>query len=267
MVWVTLLLAAVVFAPTAALLYDEYTASIWTNTHGLFVPLAVVYLGVAILRRETNREEESSAWGFLPIVMGLALVVLDSGARTAVLGALGIAISLPGFSLLLLGARRTRALALPLFLAFFLVPLHPAHLADLFYFQTGTAAGMVPLLESLGLPVFREGTVLTLPQDVFGISANCSGYPTFYGVMGVAVVFAAYSRSRLRAVLLLLAPWPLTLLANILRSSTLVALCAHRGIGFLDTPFHGVSGIAAFWLALGGLLLMADWPTLRKSLA
>ena len=185
-VWLTLLLAAVVFAPTAVLLYDEYTVSIWTNAHGLFVPLAVVYLGVAILRRDTNRGEESSAWGFLPIVLGLALVVLDSGVRTAQLGALGIAISLPGFSLLLLGARRTKALALPLFLAFFLVPL-PTSLADLLYLPTGTAAGMVPLLERIGLPVLRERTVLILPQDMYGISANCSGFATLYAALGVSV--------------------------------------------------------------------------------
>jgi exosortase len=256
----------VAFAPTVALLYDDYTDSIWTNTHGLFVPIAIVYLGMAILRREAHFGEESSAWGFLPITLGLALVVLDSGVRTAQLGALGIAISLPGFSLLLLGARRTKALALPLFLAFFLVPI-PTSVADFFYFPTGTAVGMVPLLERIGLPVLRERTVLTLPQDVFGISANCSGFATFYGAMGVAVVLAAYSRSRVRAVLLLLAPWPFAMLANILRSTVLVAFCAHHGIGFLDTPLHGVSGIAAFWLTVGGLLLMADWPTLRKSLA
>ncbi len=71
----------------------------------------------------------------------------------------------------------------------------------------------------------------------------------------------------MRAVLLLLAPWPFTMVANILRSTALVAFCAERGIGFLDTPWHGVSGIVAFWLAVGGLFLLADWPTLRKSLA
>ena len=59
----------------------------------------------------------------------------------------------------------------------------------------------------------------------------------------------------------------MTLLANILRSTVLVAFCAQRGIGFLDTPWHGVSGIAAFWLAVGCVFLLADWPTLRKSLA
>ena len=99
--WLLLLLIAVVFAPTAGLLYYEYTESIWTNAHGLFVPLAVAWLGAAILRREAEGGEESCAWGFVPVVLGLALVVLDSGARTAQLGALGIAISLPGFSLLL----------------------------------------------------------------------------------------------------------------------------------------------------------------------
>ena len=265
-VWLTLLVAGVAFAPTAALLYDDYTDSIWTNAHGLFVPLAVVYLGMAILHRDTNRGEESSAWGFLPIVLGLALVVLDSGARTAQLGALGIAICLPGFSLLLLGVRRTKALALPLFLAFFLVPL-PTSLADLLYLPTGTAAGMVPLLERIGLPVLRERTVLILPQDMYGISANCSGFATLYAALGVSVVLAAHSRSRGRAVLLLLAPWPFTLLANILRSTALVAFCVHQGIGFLDTPWHGVSGVAAFWLVVGGLFLLADWPTLRKFLA
>ena len=84
--------------------------------------------------------------------------------------------------------------------------------------------------------------------------------------MGASIVLAAYSRSRLRRVALLLAPWPLTVLVNVLRTSV-VLLGEYHGIPVVISPLHGLSGIAAFWLVLGGTFALADWRTLREALA
>ena len=44
-----------VFAPTLAWFYDQWTASVWENGHGLVVPVAVLFFGVRLLRGEGDR--------------------------------------------------------------------------------------------------------------------------------------------------------------------------------------------------------------------
>ncbi|MEE9609017.1 MAG: archaeosortase/exosortase family protein [Myxococcota bacterium] len=259
-------LFALLFAPTLASLYGWYTESIWRNAHGLFVPLLMVGLAASVLRRERGGPAESSAWGFAPLLAGLVLVVLDSGVRTLYLGTLGFVLALAGASLLLLGARRTRRLALPISLGLFLLPL-PAALSIYLKLPVASAAGTQLFLELFGLPVLREGTVLVMAHNVFGISVRCAGFAIVYAGLGLALVLGVYARSRTRALLLLLAVWPLTWLANSLRTALLILFSEARGIEALEGPLHTVSGIAAFGGVMVALFLMADHRGLRKALS
>jgi hypothetical protein len=113
-------------APTLAFLWERWTRSIWNNGHGIFVPLLVGLLAHHALRREPTKREEPSAWGFAFLVPALVLVAADSAIQTELMAAAGILLTLPGLALLLLGARRARALAFPCFLSFFMLPIPAA---------------------------------------------------------------------------------------------------------------------------------------------
>ena len=264
--WACLAVFAVLLGPTLGFLYREWTDSIWRNGHGLFIPFIVAYLGYRTLRDDPVSGEDASPWGFAFVAAGLALVVLDTGIHTQYLAAFGLALSLPGFSLLLLGARRTRALALPLGLAFFIIPF-PNALAYPLQLPLATAALTEPLIELTGIPVERLGLVLLLPRDVFAITGGCSGIAAFVAAMGLAIFLAAHTRSRLRRVLLLLAPWPLVVVLSAIRCALLLVFCHHYSVGVLEMATHGLSGIAAFWTASFGVLLFADWGELRRRFA
>jgi exosortase len=263
--WALALALAVAFAPTAAGLYRWYTDSVWQNGHGFFVPILMVLLAVPILRRDAS-QPGSSAWGWLPFAGGLVLVVLDSGVVTFHLGVLGLVLVLVGASLLLLGARRTRALALPLALGLFLLPL-PTSLTGWLHLPLATAAATETLLEWVGLPVLRFGTVLSMPASVFGVTVRCSGFSAVYAGLGLALVLGACGRSRLRAAWLLVSVWPLVWAANSLRSAVLMYVCEKRGLDMLHTPLHGLSGIAAFLAVMLALYLMSDRRAVREALA
>ena len=254
------------FAPTAAGLYAWYTESVWRNGHGLFVPILMALLALPILRRDASAAPESAAWGWLPFAAGLALAVLDSGVGILHLGVLGLELVLVGASLLLLGARRTRALALPLALGLFLLPL-PTSLVDLMHLRPATAVATEVLLEWAGLPVLRSGTVLVLPDSVFGVTVRCSGFSAAYAGLGLALVLGGCGRSRWRAAGLVLAVWPLVWAINSLRSAVLVYICEARGLDLLNTPLHGLSGIAAFLGVMLALYLMSDRRAVREALA
>jgi exosortase len=253
------LLCLAAFAPTIQWMYREWTRSVWSNEHGLFVPFAMIWLARNALRGDQG-PAEGSAWGFLPLAAGLALAALDANAQSRYLAALGLVIALPGLSLLLLGARRTRALRVPLLIGILLVPI-PYTVGTPLLLRTLTASGVLPLLHVLGFTAMREGTQLILPRQNFLVADACSGVATLYASVASAMVLAALSTSRWRRVALILSAPLLAIAANVVRVTLLVLLANTFGTALLDTAMHEASGVATFAVVLVVLIAIANTRT------
>jgi exosortase/archaeosortase family protein len=61
------------------------------------------------------------------------------------------------------------------------------------------------------------------------------------------------------------AAWPLAIACNIVRVTILVVASNYYGLGLLDTPFHGASGILTFWIVLALLILISDREALGEA--
>jgi len=108
-------------------------------------------------------------------------------------------------------------------------------------------------LEIIGFPVTRQGTILSTPRATFDVVPACSGSTTLQVLLFVAIVWCGIHPRltpgrRVAAVLLAL---PLAILANALRVSALVAAGHFLGRETGDF-FHGLTGLAAFALAMVG---------------
>jgi len=261
--WGVALLYLALVTPTLAWLYHRWTVSVWVNNHGIFVPILVAYLCWSTLREDPEPgREESSSWGFLWLALGIALLVVDSTVRTGYLSVLGLIVTLPGLSLLLLGARRTRALRVPLAITLLAIPIPNSYASDL-YLRAATASAVEPLLHLLGIPAFRQGTVIQMSHNTFVVSNACSGFATLYAAMAVAIVLACYADRPWRRWLLLLAAPPLALAANIARVLLLVLLTDGLGTWVIRSPLHPGSGVATFLVILVGLFAIAGRRPLR----
>jgi exosortase len=259
-----LALHALLFAPTLSWMFEHWSRDVWVNNHGLFVPPLVAGLSWLILSRDGDRGEDASAWGFAFLVPGLLLLVSDAVIQSSYLAALGFLMTLPGLSLLLLGARRTRLLAMPLALTLLMLPI-PRTLATQLQLQEITAWGSHLVLVGLGLPVTREGLVLFGVDQTWTVREACSGFSTLYAALAVSLLLACFSRSHARRGLLLLSAPIFALLANVMRVVVLVAISHYAGRWTLDTWLHGASGVAALLAALFGIFLLADRRGLRES--
>lgn len=255
--WVCAAALVALLWPTLAWMYGQWTTSLWTNSHGVFVPLVMGYLGWLALREDPAPGEHASPWGFAFAVPALVMVVLDASVRTYYLAAAGLVLLLPGLSLLVLGATRTRALAVTWLVGIFMIPV-PDTPATHLYLRGATAAGVEPLLRGLGFPIVRDGTLIEIPSGIFLVSDACSGFATVYAAVGVAVVMSLYTRSHLRRAALLLSALPLALAANVVRVLILILLTHAFGSELLDTPIHEASGVATFWVVLLALWNIGD---------
>jgi exosortase len=254
-----------VFLTTWIWLYRQWTTSVWSNEHGIFVPFAVAYLAMRTLREDDRPAQAAgSYWGVPLVALGAALAVLDLSVRSGYVATLGLLISLPGLSLALLGVRRTRALLVPLAASWLMLPI-PRTLATDMQLRHITASSVEWLLDALGYTVLRDATVLHLPGRTFVVSDACSGFATLYAAVSVAFVLACIAPGFLRRALLLLAAPALAVAANVVRVLILVILTYHHGNWFIDSFFHPTSGVATFVIVLFSLLAIAGQPLTRAN--
>jgi len=258
-------LLGVIFGPTLLWLWQRWTLSIWHNGHGLLVPFVVAFLVRDALRRDRAANEEASPWGFLFFVPGLLLVAIDSAIKTQLLSAFGLVLCLPGLSLLLLGARRTRALTFAWTLALFMLPIPAAFIAGTqLVLRKISAAGTGHVIELLGMPVLREQMTLHLPTSSLFIADACSGFSTLYAAVTMSLLLTYLSASPVRRAILLLAAVPCAIACNILRCTLLALLIENQGVEVMNTWLHPFSGLLSFGIAMGILVAVAGLGDPRR---
>ena len=248
------------FLPTLRWLGHQWTYSVWANDHGIFMPFIMGYLVWNILRQDSDPEPDASALGLPLLGAGVLASIIDVFAGTKYLGMLGLLLSLPGLSLLLLGRRRTRMLGVPLVLSLLMTPI-PITLSTHLFLRHITAVAVEPLIRATGTPVLREDTILQLSSGTFVVANACSGFSTLYASISVALVLALLARSPSRRVTLLLLAPVLAIAANIIRVAALVLIAHFVGQWTLDTPLHEATGVATFAVVLVGLFAVAKERT------
>jgi exosortase len=255
-----LLPLAALAALSVPFLWQQWTASVWVNSHGMMVPFLAAYLAVHALRASPVRDESPSALGFLVLLPALALIVADGVMRTDLLAVIGLLLALPGISLLVLGPKRTRALLLPWLISLLMLPIPEGLLGPVqIALRKITAAGTEQLLHLFDFPLYREGFALVLPRNALYVSDECSGFSTLYATATISLILAYLSPSTPRRILILALAVPLALACNVVRVAILALLVDRFGADILDTAMHPASGWLTFTVAALILFFIAEW--------
>lgn len=254
------------FAPTVSWLFGRWTLSVWHHAHGLLIPPVVAYFAYTELKPLRHLPASSSAWGFVWLAPALALHAIDAGMHTQLLSAVALFLSLPGFSLLLLGVERTRAMLFPLVFLLFALPI-PLALTEPIHWELRqiATAGTAAVVPWLGIPLFVEGTTIHLADGVVQVADACSGFSTLYASLALACLTAYSTDSPRRRALVMLSAVPIAIATNLLRVIFLVVLVATQGAAILETALHPLSGMATFALALPIIFWLGGDPARRPA--
>jgi len=245
--WGWLLPLLAVFGPTLVWLWGRWTRGVNDSEHGMFMPLVAAYLVREQLRSDPISGERSSAAGLLFVAAGLAMVALDTGIRSELLGAIGLVVVLPGIALLLLGPERTRHIGFPLLITAMMLPIPAAFVSRLsVVLRRITAVAVEQIVPWIGPPLAREGTLLHLPNTLVQVADACSGFQTLYASLATGLILSQLVRSRGRRIALLAACVPIALVTNWIRVSALVLLAYHYGPDILLTKLHEITGLVSF---------------------
>jgi exosortase A len=232
-----------------------WTAS--TFGHCLFVPILVAWL---VQQRVSGlRQLAPMAWapGLLWLGAGALCWMLGSAAGVALFRQGGLIVMLQGATIALLGPAIARALAFPIFYAFFMVPFGEEIVP---FLQLVTARLSMIFLGLAGVPAHMEGIFITTPTGYFEVAEACSGAKfliamTAYGMLVCNVCFRTWPRR----IVFLAGALALSVLANGVRAFATILVAHYTSIDAAAGFDHVVYGWVFFAIVMT-LVMAVAWP-------
>ena len=247
---------AALYAPTLAIAAHEWMIND-NYAHGIFIfPLCAFLLW---LRRDELRQVERhpSAWGLLPLVVGIAGQCLSYILQIKYIGMWTLALTLTGGVLVLYGPQMLPLVRFAILFSLLADPLPHSVLNGMtLRIQSASTNGSATLMGLLGYPLILQGNVIQVPGAMLEVAQACSGFHKLLSLTAFTLLYSyLFTETQWKRLILILAVLPLALLVNVLRISTLIAAAAAGGLPMLH-QFHDPAEYGAIALAFGLLILL-----------
>jgi exosortase len=251
-----LLVAVVYYQVLGKLVIDWW--QIPDFSHGFLVPLFAAYL-VWEKRSVLRCTKIDPSWtGIVVMALGLVVLLLGVYGSELFLSRISLAILLAGLVLCFGGWQILRELRFALLVLLLAIPL-PAIVFNQITFPMQIIASKLAtgLLQSIGVPVLREGNIIVLPLMKLEVAEACSGIRSLMSLFTLAVFYGYFLENSIwRRVALVLASIPIAIAANAVRIVG-TGLCVQywdpdKAMGF----FHEFSGWVVFLVSLTCLYLL-----------
>lgn len=250
---IPLIPVSVVSALLVALYWDVVAgmAEIWwvdpAYSHGLLIPPLALYIAWIQKDQILASPARPSSLGLWLVGFGCLVFLLGKLGAEYFLTRESLVIILAGIALTYWGFERLKKLAFPLVLLATMVPLptivYNKLAAPLQLFSSWVAS---ETLELMGIPVFRDGNVMNLPEISLGVAEACSGLRSLSSLTVLALVVGFFLLSTVWAkTLLFLLSIPAAIAINVVRV-TATALMAREDASLAEGFFHSFSGWVVF---------------------
>ena len=250
--FVSLLCLIMIFRETAGSMVQKWLDSD-TYAHGfIIVPISLylIWREQAYLRTFTP---SPSALGLVALTPLVACWMIAQSAGVQVIAQYMFVAMIPALVATLLGWRLVRAMAFPLAFMLLAVPFGEVFLRPMIDF---TADFTVYGLQLTGIPVFREGSHLTLSSGSWMVAEACSGLRYLIASFTLGCLYAHLTyRSLPRKLLFIVASILVPILANGIRAY-LIVLLGHVSNMTLAV---GVDHLIYGWVFFGFVMLLLFW--------
>jgi len=235
-------------------------------SHILLIPLISVSLVYAAREKVFAEIRPSIGPGAALVALGLSAFWLASRRSLSAddrlylsEATLSILLIWTGGFLVFYGRRAVRAALFPLVFLLLMVPLPDAVLGRVIHLlQEGSTEVALLIFKAVGVPVLRQGFVLSLPTVTIEVASECSSIRSSIALLITCVLAAHFLlRTTWRAWLFIALVIPLSVVKNGIRIATLTLLSVYVDPHFLTGSLHREGGFVFFFLALAML-----WPVL-----
>jgi len=227
-------------------------------SHGfLIIPLSAYMLWQN--RAALAAQPAEGSWAGLLVVM-LACFMFLFGKFGAVytLTSIAMVIFIWGGILFLFGFNFFRSCFFPLFFLLFMIPVPSQIYAALTNpLQFAVTKITVTMASLLGMPIYREGNVIHLPDMTFQVVQACSGLRSIMTMLTLGAVFGYFSlRSIPMRMILIAAGVPIAIAVNIFRVFAMVVAYHYFKLNLTEGTPHTILGLLVFALGFALFLIL-----------
>jgi len=193
-----------------------------TFNHGFLIPPIAAYLAWR-KRAELASVTIAPDWrGVVGVALASLLWLVGDAAGALIVQEIGLVLIIQTFVLAIFGKAVFRILRFPLAYLFFAVPFGLELIAPL---QTVTALLSVSLLKAVGIPVFSDGYLISIPGGDWYVADACSGIRYVISSLALGGLFAGLMYvTWWRRVLVLIVAIVVPILANGVRAFGIILL-------------------------------------------
>ena len=233
-------------------------------SHGFLIPPMIAYLVWERRERLAGLTAAPALLGLAVLIGGVGLFALGNVAAELFTMRISLLVILVGLVLYLLGREHLKVLAFPiLFLLFMIPPPTIVFNAIAFPLQLFAARTATASLDLLGVPVLREGNLITLANTTLEVAEACSGIRSLITLLALAATYAYFTqRGFWRRGVLFISAVPIAIVANAGRVAGTGVLAQFLGERVAQGFFHTFSGWLLFAVAF--ILLFAEGFLLNR---
>ncbi len=243
-------LAAAMVAFVALILVFHDTAwaivSTWYESnafnHGFLILPICAYLAWHQRAKASETKIEPDFRGLLFVALSAASWLVGKATGTLLIQEMSLVMMAQTIFLTMYGWPMWRVFMFPLLYLFFAVPVGIEIVPQL---QAVTAALAVSLIRDVGIPVFNDGNIITIPTGTFFVAEECSGVRFLTASIAVGVLYAGISYRT----------WWRRALFVVLSATVPIAANGFRAFGIILLTYltnneiaHGVDHITYGWI-------------------
>ena len=166
-------------------------------------------------------------------------------------------LTIVGALIFLFGIQALRVYFTPLLLLLMLIPFPDQLYIQLtFPLQLKVSQMSAAIVDWVGIPVFRAGNVLTIPEKSFEVIEACSGLRSVITLLTLSVIMGFFVLRQVPSKVILIAiSVPVAIVVNLIRVVSIILLFHFFGLDLYQGTLHTLTGLVIFGLALAVLFL------------
>ena len=247
--------------PLLVLLIALYWQILWATgmdwyhnpdySHGFLIPFLSAFFVWERWKDIRESSVQPTSWGIGLLGIGLLMLVVGFIGAELYTQRFSLLVVLSGLVLLLFGWNYLWILTLPIGFLIFMIPL-PAIVVNSIAFplQLFAAKSATFCLFSLGIPVLREGNLITLAGTTLEVAEACSGLRSLLSLLALGAVYGYFSQHQIwKRWALVALSIPIAIIANAFRVSGTGVLAHYWGVEAAEGFYHTFEGWIVFVVA------------------
>lgn len=261
-----LVLLLTAYIPTLAWMIDRWVAAESYYGHGFLIPVVSLFLVWQRKDSLKNAKRSSEIAGLWIVAIGLFIHIICALLKVYFISGFSFVLVIYGLVLFFFGREAARRLRFPIFFLLIMIPVPLVVIGNLTVKLKLFAAQCATfILNRIGFPSIRDGSIIRMPASYIAVEAPCSGLRSLISLLTLGLLFSYMLKlTYIKKGILFLSSAPIAIASNVLRIIMIAILNDLYGekvaMGFL----HNFSGLLVFAFAFFGLLTVSNTLKARE---